>query len=213
MEGKNAGEDAPRLSRPGWKDPRLLAGMLLVLLSVAGIVALVQSLDRSDGYWAASQDLVPGDVVGPDQLTVVQARLGGATDDYLPATEPFPEGTSVEGTVRQGELVPARAVADVDPQSRQAVSVTVPDPLPDGTDAGSRVDVWIAETDGNQGFEEPELVAPAAELAQVSEATGSFGATGEVTMQLLLGPEELPKVLDAKGNGARISVVPSLVGQ
>jgi hypothetical protein len=212
VEGKNTAE-APRLRRPGWKDPRLLAGLLLVLLSVAGVVALVQSLDRSEGYWAASSDLVPGDVIESDQLTVVQARLGDAADDYLPAGEPFPDGRSVVGTVRQGEMLPAEAVAAVDPESRQAVSLTVSDPLPEGTDAGARVDVWIAEADGNQGFGTPELVAPSAELAQLSEASGSFGTTSEMTVQILLGPEQLPLVLDAKGNGARISVVPSLVGR
>lgn len=212
MEGKNTVE-TPRLGRPGWRDPRLLAGLLLVLLSVAGIVALVQSLDSSDGYWAAEQDLVPGEVVEADQLTVVQARLGDAADDYLPASEPFPDSSSVVGTVRQGELLPAGAVAGADPESRQPVSLTVDDPLPEGTGAGARVDVWIAVRDGSQAYAEPELVAPSAELAEVAEAEGSFGASGGVTVQVLVGPEQLPQVLDAKGNGARISVVPSLVGR
>lgn len=212
MEGKNAGE-APRLTRPGWRDPRLLAGLLLVLLSVAGIVALVQSLDSSDGYWAAEQDLVPGEVVDSEQLTVVQARLGDAADDYLPASEPFPAHSSVVGTVRRGELLPAGSVAGVDPGSRQPVSLTVEDPLPEGTDAGARVDVWIAARDGSQDYAEPELVAPAAELAEVMEASGSFGTAGGVTVQVLVGPDQLPQVLDAKGNGARISVVPALVSR
>ncbi|MDI3331992.1 MAG: SAF domain-containing protein [Micrococcus sp.] len=212
MEGTNSAE-APRLRRPGWKDPRLLAGILLVLLSVAGIVTLVQSLDRSEGYWAAGHDLVPGTVVAPEDLTVVQVRLGDAADDYLPADRPVPAGVSVVGTVRQGELVPADAVATVDPESRQAVALTLEDPLPEGTGPGARVDVWIATADGRQGFREPELVAPHAELAGVSEDSGSFGTTGEVSLQVLLGPEELPRVLDAKGNGARISVVPSLGGR
>lgn len=212
MEGTNSAE-APRLRRPGWKDPRLLAGILLVLLSVTGIVSLVQSLDRSEGYWAAGQDLVPGTPVQPGDLTVVQVRLGDAADDYLPADRPLPAGVSVVGTVRQGELVPAEAVAPVDPESRQAVALKLEDPLPEGTRPGARVDVWIAPADGRQGFKEPELVAPHAELAGISEASGSFGTTGDVSLQVLLGPEELPRVLDAKGNGARISVVPSLGGR
>lgn len=212
MEGTNSSE-APRLRRPGWKDPRLLAGILLVLLSVAGIVTLVQSLDRSEGYWAAERHLVPGAAVQPDDLTVVQVRLGDAADDYLRADQPVPTDVSVVGTVRQGELVPADAVATMDPESRQAVALTLEDPLPEGTGPGARVDVWIATADGRQGFSEPELVAPHAELAGITEASGSFGTTGDVSLQVLLGPEELPLVLDAKGNGARISVVPSLGGR
>lgn len=212
MDGTNSSE-APRLRRPGWKDPRLLAGILLVLLSVAGVVTLIQSLDRSEGYWAAGRDLVPGAVVDPAHLVVVQARLGDAADDYLPADRPLPADVAVVGTIRQGELVPSDAVAVVDPESRQAVALTLEDPLPPGTGPGARVDVWIAPADGRQGFGEPELVAPHAELAGVSEATGSFGATGSTSLQVLLGPQELPQILDAKGNGARISVVPSLGGR
>ena len=49
MEGTNA--EAPRLRRPSWKDPRLVAGVLLVVLSVVGVVMLVRSLDQSQGYW------------------------------------------------------------------------------------------------------------------------------------------------------------------
>ena len=39
MEGNNA--ETPRLRRPSWRDPRLIAGVLLVVLSVVGIVLLV----------------------------------------------------------------------------------------------------------------------------------------------------------------------------
>ena len=212
MEGTNTA-GAPRLRRPGWRDPRLLAGVLLVLLSVAGVVALVRSLDRSEGYWAAGRDLVPGALVQPGDLAVVEARLGDAADDYLPADGPAPQDVSVVGTVRRGELLPARAVAAVDPGSRQAVALTLDDALPAGTGPGARVDVWIATPDGRQGFAEPELVARDAELAEVSEATGSFGTAGDLSVQVLLGPDELPEVLDARGNGARISVVPSLGGR
>lgn len=212
MEGRGS-EEAPRLRRPGWRDPRLVAGLLLVLLSVVGTVALVQSLDSSEGYWAAGEDLAPGRVVGPERLTVVQARLGDAADDYLRADEPLPEGTTVVATVRAGELVPANALAATDPESRQPVSLSVQDPLPEGTGAGSRVDVWIAVRDGNQDYADPELLASDAELAEVTQASGTFGSAGAMTVQVLVGPEELPRLLDARGNGARISVVPSLVGR
>lgn len=212
MERTNAAE-APRLRRPSWRDPRLLAGVLLVLLSVVGVVMLVQTIDRSQGYWAAQHDLAPGTALEASQLTVVQAQLGDAGDDYLPADQPAPEGRFVRGTVSQGELLPAAAVVEGDPQSRQPVSLTLSDQLPVGTGVGDRVDVWVAEPEGTQVFAEPELVAAGAELAEVGESSGTFGTAGEMSLQVLLDPDVLPEVLDAKANGSRISVVPSAGGR
>ena len=37
-----------RLKAPSWKDPRLLIGILLVLLSVSGVVAVIGSADKTN---------------------------------------------------------------------------------------------------------------------------------------------------------------------
>ena len=52
-----AAENPPgaRLSKPSWKDPRLLVGLLLVLASVAGVVALVDAADRTVEAYAATR--------------------------------------------------------------------------------------------------------------------------------------------------------------
>lgn len=212
MQGTNTAE-APRLRRPGWKDPRLLVGLLMVLTAVAGVVALVQSMDRNEGYWVAGEDLVPGSSVQAGQLSVVSVGLGDAADDYLRADQALPADATVVGTVRQGELIPAEAVVAADPQSRQPVALTLDDDLPAGTVPGTRVDIWVAAADGQQGFEEPDLVTEGAEIAEVGEVAGAFGNTGDISLQVLLGPGELPEVLNARANGDRISVVPSLGGQ
>ena len=44
---------AARLKRPSWKDPRLLVGILLVLVSVAGVGFLVGRADRTGEVLAA----------------------------------------------------------------------------------------------------------------------------------------------------------------
>lgn len=209
MEGTNG--DTPRLRRPSWKDPRLVAGVLLVVLSVVGVVMLVRSLDQTESYWAASTDLVPGSALTADEFTVVQAQLGDLDGAYLRADAPAPIGSVVQGTVRRGELVPGDAVVESDPEGRQPVSVTLQETLPQGTSRGDRVDLWIAAAEEqSQRFAAPERVAAYAELAEVGEVTGAFGATTTVTVQVLLDPEQLPVVLEAKANGARISVVPSV---
>lgn len=207
MEARDG--ETPRLRKPTWKDPRLIAGVLLVVLSVVGIVMLVRSLDRSEGYWAASQDLVPGRELTQEQFTVVQAQLGDSAERYLSASQPAPVGSVLQGTIRRGELVPTNGVADVDPEGRQPVAISLRDPLPAGVARGDRVDLWIAEAEQNQVFGTPTLVAPGAELVEVGESTGAFGARADTVVQILLAPEQLPTVLEAKANGADISVVPS----
>jgi len=42
----SASAEGGRLRRPRWRDPRLLVGLVLVLASIAGVVALVASAQR-----------------------------------------------------------------------------------------------------------------------------------------------------------------------
>ncbi|NYL94127.1 flagellar biosynthesis protein FlgA, partial [Salmonella enterica subsp. enterica serovar Typhimurium] len=50
----SASAEGGRLRRPRWRDPRLLVGLMLVLASIAGVVALVASSQRTAAYWTAA---------------------------------------------------------------------------------------------------------------------------------------------------------------
>ncbi len=56
-----------RLKRPSWKDPRLLVGLLLVLASVAGVVFLVGSADRTTEVYAARDGIAVGETLTAGQ--------------------------------------------------------------------------------------------------------------------------------------------------
>lgn len=204
---------AARLRRPRWTDPRLLVGLLLVLASVAGVVAVLQSAERTEVYWAAKKDLAAGAPLGAGHFVAVEANLGGAEDRYLSAEQPPPTDRMLVAALRAGELVPAGAVVEADPQQRRPVGLTLAEPLPQGVGVGDRVDVWVAlpEEDG-QGFDRPEQLAVGAELAELVEDAGAFGSGQSVRIQALIGPEELPELLTAKVRDARITVVPTLGG-
>lgn len=203
--------DAPRLRRPGWKDPRLLVGILLVLVSVAAVVLLVRQADSRVEYWAAAQDIAPGAALKPEHVTVVSANLGDSAQEYLPADEPLPEHVAAVATVRQGELLPAGGLAAQDPEQRQQITVQISDLLPEHLSTGDRVDLWIAfPDDTGRGFFEPELVASSAEVVSTSESTAAFGTGATGNVALMLTPEEVPEILGAQANGARMTVVPSL---
>lgn len=203
--------EAARLRRPRWRDPRLLVGLVLVLASVAGVAALVSSSQRTASYWAAAGDLAPGTPVEAGHFVQVEANLGPAAGRYLSAEAPAPAGQVLSGVVRAGELVPARMLGDVDPQRRRPVGVDVKETLPAGVDVGDRVDVWVAlPGKGGRGFGEPQRLAEGVEIAERAEEKGGLGGGPVTRLQLMVGEDVLPRLLDAKGKEARITVVPTL---
>src|SRR5690606_13585820 len=54
---------APRLRRPGWRDPRLAFGLLLVAGSVALGSWAVSSAGRTVAVYAVAETVTPGDVL------------------------------------------------------------------------------------------------------------------------------------------------------
>ena len=61
---------ARRASRPGWRDPRLAVGLVLVALSVVVGVRVVDGRDETTPVLAAATPLVPGQTLSDADLTV-----------------------------------------------------------------------------------------------------------------------------------------------
>ena len=203
--------EGARLRRPRWRDPRLLVGLVLVLASVAGVVALLTAAQRTQTYWAAARDLAPGSPVDAAAFVPAEAQLGDAAGLYLSTDRPAPAGQVVGAVVRRGEFVPAGVMAPVDPARRRPVGVALAEPLPTGVGVGDRVDVWAAapKKDG-RGHQPPERLAAGVEIAERSEEAGGLGGTATTRLQLMADEELLPRLLDAKTSDARITVVPAL---
>ncbi|HZJ39418.1 MAG TPA: hypothetical protein VFD20_00510, partial [Demequina sp.] len=66
---------AGRLRRPGWRDPRLLAGLLLIAVAVTAVAGIVRSADTTFPYYAAADTLTPGTVLTRDDVVVVRVRI------------------------------------------------------------------------------------------------------------------------------------------
>src|SRR5699024_7063567 len=96
--------EALRIRPPGWQDPRLIIGIIVVALCTAGVVTLVHSVDSRQGYWVASGDIVPGTKVNTHDFHVVQASLAESAEKYWVAEDELPEEFFVSTTVRQGEF-------------------------------------------------------------------------------------------------------------
>lgn len=152
---------ARRLTKPSWKDTRLLVGILLVLLSIViGALAMSAADDRV-GMWAAAGPLTPGQTIGESDLQRVDVQLGDAQGDYLMSNERLPNGAVVDREVREGELVPRAAVIDPTELDVQRVAVHVDPAYLSNLVKGSRVTVFTAAPqakgeDAAAGSDEPE---------------------------------------------------------
>jgi hypothetical protein len=136
---------ARRHHRPGWRDPRILVGVVIVAASVLLGVKVLAAADDTVGVWALRKDLPAGTRVDAGEVERVQIRFDGreAADRYLSADEPLPSGSVLRRPVGQGELLPRKALAGAD-QALVEVPVSVEvDEVPATVAEGSVVDVWV----------------------------------------------------------------------
>ncbi|MEV8181637.1 SAF domain-containing protein [Specibacter sp. NPDC078692] len=198
---------APRLSKPSWKDPRLLIGILLVLASVAGVVALVGNADSTVPMYAAKDALVVGQKITAESFTVVQVQLGDVDGKYLDPTDELDVNAVAVRMVPKGELVSRTSIGRIDALDRKPAPITITEPLPKEVVVGAYVDVWVALPDDRNGFVEPVLMLPGAEVASLSAASGTLGASKNMALMVLVTDAQMPKFLGAVANKAKVSVV------
>ncbi|MCD1145734.1 hypothetical protein LQU92_10885 [Kocuria sp. LUK] len=197
-----------RFRRPAWRDPRLLTGLLLVLLSVAGVAAVVAVTNRTEPYWAAARDIAVGQEVTAEDVVAVDVRLQDSAERYLPAASAPDPGTVAVQRIAGGELLPRTALADADRLDRKPVGIAVDHPLPDEAGPGSRVDVWVADPQrSGRGFEPARLLLPAAEIASVEAEQTALGAGRGTVVHVLVEDGPMEELVDALGNDARVTLV------
>lgn len=210
MSAAQPTQPSHRLRRPSWRDPRLITGVLLILASVAGVATLVAAQNTTHAVYAADRTLSTGDQLTEEDLRVVQVNIDDAVGHYLSADSELPENTQLLRLVSKGELIPAAALGEGDPEGRQAVTVAIDHELARGVQPGREVDVW--STAPGEDAAEVDLLAAAAEVAEIREPDSGFAATSTVTVELLVDPEEITEILAASGTGSAITVLPATSG-
>lgn len=196
---------ASRLRGRRWRDWRLLLGIVLVLGSAVAGAWLLASAQQTVPTWAAASDLNPGQVLRPDDVTALPARVESATNPYL--TGPIPDGYVVVRPVDADELVPASALApasEVDTDTRH-VAVAVPtETLPGSLSAGDRVDVWVVPdtvadavgdtvTDTPAGRPATLLAEGVAVASAAQDDTGLAGTAATTSVVLSLSDDATPR--------------------
>ncbi|WP_062312083.1 SAF domain-containing protein [Demequina rhizosphaerae] len=189
---------AARLRPPGWRDPRLVVGVLLIVIAVVGVAAALRAADRTTPVYAAADALAPGTVLDESNLLIAHVRVG---DGYLAAPADAPFGRVLTRAVGDGELVPASAVATREDFDGRPVAVIASAPVADGVEAGAVVDVWVTPEDGSS-----TRVGEALAVAAVERDEGSFGLGGE-TVYVVVPGDEVGALLDALAAAAEVAVV------
>ena len=143
-----------RLEHQPWRDPRLILGALLVLVSTVLGAAAVAAAGSSTGYWAVRSEVRAGDPVKRSDLVRAEAHLpDDAARHLITADEALP--------ARLDDLVWARDVGDGALVSRAALAhrhsadvtelplTVVSGAAPSDLRRGDRVDVWVGPGPGD----------------------------------------------------------------
>jgi len=200
---------ARRVDRPRWRDGRLLAGVLLLLVSVAVGARVLAAGDTTTPVVAVARALQPGHVVADGDLTVTRVRLTpGTARSYFPgATLPSLAGRVLARGAASGELLPVGAVA----QARATPARLVPLRLGQGRHPdlapGDRVDVYATAAvrpAGGTPTAAGDLCTTQLVLAgaEVVTGTGSEDAGGDTTVTVRVRPEDAPALVHAVEAGS-----------
>lgn len=204
---------ATRLRRPGWRDPRLLVGVLLVLLATALGARAVATARDTVPVWTAATTLKVGDHVTTGSLRRVDVQLGDLTGRYLSADRAVPDDTYAMTTVPEGQLVPVSAVGPRSQVSVQQVAVSVDAVSATGLTAGSVVDLWVSARDTSttqERYQQARRLLEGVTVAGVPQDSSTFGASSAQASVLLLVPRDsVGDVIAASDALARFTLVPA----
>ena len=156
LETAGSGSVRPvrRFNASPWRDPRLIAGVLIVLASTALGGWAIAAADHTVAYWATRSGVRAGEPVHRDDLVAVHAKVPGRTARGLLRTDqalPARIGELRWATdARAGALVTSDSLI---PRTR-AVELPISVPtggIPADVRSGDRVDVWAVPDGAGSG--------------------------------------------------------------
>ncbi len=200
-----ASPPALRTRQATWADPRLLGGILLILVSLVVGAKVVTAADRTQPLHSLKRDLPAGHVLTGDDVVPVRARVVSGQSVYVPARDVV-AGSVLLREVRKGELLARSAVGVATKRSMREMSVAVKqEHAAAGLVAGSRVDVIATTAKSNDVPARTWTVAKGVEVRGEPKAAGAFG--GNTYRVMLDVPTELVLDLTMAMRTAEIDIV------
>ncbi len=209
-----AGGDARaprRTSRPKWWDPRIIGGLLLVVVAVVVGARVIGASSRTTPVWSAAHDLAVGTVLTDADLTAVDVNLGNSAARYLSADSgQSTAGRTLTQAVRAGELVPVSAVAA--PTSGRVIVIGVsPDHMPPGVQHGSKIDLYLTSGSTASGTGGTTSLVASGITVQSVTAPSSGGLSGATSnryqLSALLDPATADRLVKLLPSGDPIVVL------
>lgn len=199
---------APR-QRPRalWADARFVIGVVLVLVSIAGVWFVVASSRQTVPVYAATRTLLPGESISPSELRVVDVALGSLEGAYA-SGDTLPPGAVVTRTIPAGELIPAAAVGAASEVRTTAIVVPSSTAIPASVEVGTPVEVWAAPLDGEGVRQAPRILVADAAVAALP-SSDSVMASAAPSIELIVPRASVADVLSALAGEATLSVVPA----
>jgi hypothetical protein len=176
---------AARTATPGWRDPRLWIGLLIVAVSVVAGSRLLAAADDTVAVWAVAADAGPGAALTESDLVVHRVRFAQSDDlaGYYRVDDTLPGELRLVRGVGAGELLPRGAVGAADqPTDTVELPVAVEsDQVPPAVRAGSVVDVYLVGDPSRGEAATAEPGRPVLQEATVVDAPDSDGGFGGAT--------------------------------
>ena len=203
---------ATRATTPGWRDPRLWVGVLIVAVSVVAGARLLSAADDTVPVWSVATDMGAGDEVRADDLVAVRVRFADASDlgGYFTADDELPADLVLTRGVGAGELLPRAAVGSAADSDTLQVPVAVDaEQVPGSVRAGSVVDVYlvasqsVAQTGGTRPTGSGPRGGPALSAVTVVDAPPleeSFGSTGKRQLVLAVAEQDASRFFRLLGS-------------
>ena len=163
---------------------RTIVGVVLVVASVAGVVAVVRLSTPGERVIMAISFLSAGTVITADAIDEVRVS-SLTTSPGVSLTEVI--GRVVGSDIGAGELITARLL---EPTTSSRVQISVPIGVmpPSTMTSGALVDLWAVDEDGATP---PATVALNATVVAIADS--GFG--GDAVMTVLVDPLEVDRVL------------------
>jgi hypothetical protein len=190
-----ASPKASRLALPRWLDPKLLLGLLLVIVAMLLGARVFASADDTVAVYQVKAAMFTGDALTTDSVAVTRVHFsqGSVAANYVSATRPLPTGQVVNHDLRAGEMLTQGSVS---PKAKSP-TVELSVPISTGDTAlvtkNSRVDVVVVpnSTTGAATKAAPTKVLSNVLVTSVPGGSGgafSSGSTGGSSITVRVNP-------------------------
>lgn len=181
---------ARRIAVHPWRDPRLLLGIMLVLLSTVVGAKIFAAQDDTVAYWSIRASVAAGDAVERENLVATRVRLGAAaSDNYLRVDDEFPARIgelSWAHDARAGALVDGYAFVVDGEQSAGELPLNVASgSYPRDLRRGDSVDVWVGPGPGQSTEDLSIQVLQGARVLSTGRDSSAIG--GSLARTILVG--------------------------